>query len=59
MHPKVACGKCGERLWRVRGKGSQQGGQGGGGHKGGGLVRLVPAIADWSRFDGGVDELYA
>lgn len=58
MHPKEACGKCGGRLWRARGKGNagQAGGEGG---KGGGISQPVPAIADWNRFDGAVDGLYA
>jgi hypothetical protein len=61
MHPKEACSRCGERLWRVRGKGSAGGGGGGEGEggKGGGLARPVPAIADWNRYDGSVDGLFA
>lgn len=58
MHPKEACPKCGERLWRVRGKGKALNGGDDCG-KGSGLARPVAAIADWNRYDGGVDALFA
>lgn len=57
MQPKGACSKCGERSWRVRGKGKPL--NGGDDRGKGGLARPVAAIADWNRYDGQVDGLFA
>lgn len=57
MHPQESCPKCGERLWRVRGKGKPL--NGGDGRGKGGLARPVAAIADWNRYDRSVDGLFA
>jgi hypothetical protein len=49
--PSEACGRCGEKLWRKKGKGSGKAAEGAGGSSGNGGAMGAPigAIAEWSR----------
>lgn len=46
--PQESCSRCGEKLWRAKGKGKALGALGAGG-KGGGVEMLIPAVSEFNR----------
>lgn len=47
--PREACDRCGEKLWRAKGKGNKAAAGGGNASKSGGVGSLITAVSEWNR----------
>jgi len=47
--PREACDRCGEKLWRAKGKGNKAAAGGGDGSKSGGVGSLISAVSEFNR----------